>query len=139
MQNKNQTNRDHCGVCKPLAHIIYIYGITNMQIILKLYLVVYLIFLLVALISTSELIDLKSLISPILVNHYLLTCYCQKPRGHPWFHLVSDIFHLPQWDLLSILLFALCNRLLACKDYSFSVLWLPVSVGQKGAPWGNQK
>lgn len=127
MQKKPQAHRDRCSVCKPLTlslmspllslgHITYIYGITNMQIILKLYLVMYLIFLLVALIGISELIDLKSLTSPIVINHYLLSCYCQKTSGSSLISFSIRYFHLPQWDLLSILLLALCNRLLACKD-----------------------
>ena len=106
-------NSAHLDLCN------YIY----MQIILKLDLTLYLISLLECNLDISKSIDLEqSLISsfvpipPTSGNHYIPNCLCQKPRGHLWFHSVPDNFHLPQMDILFIILLILCNRIWTWKD-----------------------
>lgn len=83
-----------------------------MQIILKLYIWYFLLF-------NRHLFSCPY--SPILVNHYPPNCYCPKPRDDPSFNSVSDNFHLPRLPLLSTLLLAFCNRMVACKEYINSV------------------
>lgn len=120
-----------------------------MQIILKLYLTMYLIFPLGCTVGISRLIDLKQnlwsphrlSLFPHLSNSTATQLLMPKTRSHPWFYSVPDSFRLLQLDLLSILLLVLCDTMLTCKDYTQGVspCWLPVGFGQKGASLENQK